>query len=115
MSNKKRNSYSYTKSGRRRPGVFCGMINTTTDREDPAKQDRENRKEALDKINKLVENGMDLDKAVSIIAEDQEVKEKFSYLTKHGIDIKPMLKNVYLSSKSEDRKYYPHSNERGER
>ena len=108
-----RNPFGYTKSGTRRRGLFTESINVV-ERDDPSKNDRENRKEAKERVAKLVEEGKSIDEAVAIVAGQEDIKQKFEYLTKNGIAIENVLKSMYISSITKEKAYIPHTDERGE-
>lgn len=111
----KRNSFSHNKSGIFRRGLNSSFVNDYIERTDPAKQDRENRKDAANRIIALVDGGMDLDKALTQVAEEKDIQEKFAYLIRQNVDIKPMLKAAYIAATSGKKPYYPHKDERGEK
>ena len=111
----KKNSFTHDKSGAFRRGLSSSFINNYIEGPDPAKQDRKNRKEAANRIIELVENGMDLEDAISMVAMQEDIQEKFAYLRKNNIDIKPMLKAAYIAATSDKKPYYPHKDERGEK
>ena len=110
-----RNSFTHNKSGTYRSGFHSSLVNDYVERTDPAKQDRENRKEAANKIIELVDGGMDLEEAVTKVAEEKDIQEKFAYLIRQNVDIKPMLKGAYKAAKLSGKTYYPHNDERGGR
>ena len=72
-------------------------ITATDNKEHPAEKDRKNRRETAYKIIECVNNGMTLDEAISEILKDKEVQKQFAYLTKHGIDLRPLMKGWYSS------------------
>ena len=105
-----KNSQFYTKSGHRRSGVITQSMPPEGEREDPSKEDRKNRQNILQEIEKRCGQGEDLDTVIAEIAEREEVKQQFDYYEKNGItDLSGIFKNwyqSYIKNQGND-KFYP--------
>lgn len=61
--------------------------------DDPAAKDRENRKQVVERIEKALESGTTLEEIVAELANDEEIKEKFKYLSK--LNLEEVFKSWY--------------------
>lgn len=78
-----KNPQFFDRNGRRIPGVISSKIHVTIEEEDPAKKDRENRKQVVDTIiNALAdsENKFSLEELAEQLANDDEIRRKFTYI-----------------------------------
>lgn len=80
-----------------KPGTISNSVRVPYQKEDPAKADRDNRTKVLETLIKYVESGMNLDQAIEILVENDEVKSNFAYLTKAGVDLNTLFRNLYTS------------------
>lgn len=71
--------------------------------EHPADNDTQNRFDVVNRLNKLVEEGKDLDEAVNILLSDNETKRKFHYLESQGIDLANSFKGWYNGTKKREK------------
>lgn len=100
MDNKNymRNSGFFDRSGRRRPGIIAQSIPQKIQKEDPSKEDRENRQNILQEIETRCGQGEELDIVVAEIAGRKEIKQQFDYYEKNGIvNLAEIFKNWYQS------------------
>lgn len=71
----------------------------------PAEDDRINRVNLVKRIENDIKNGKTLDEIVDVLSKDEEIKSQFSYLEKHGIDLRKTFKSWYENrEKNKDRK-----------
>lgn len=94
------NPYFYNRSGGRRPGATCDRVYPNIPENDVSKRDRDNRKIVTKKMIEYVENGMDVEKAATILANNVKVKKAFHYLIKAGIDLKELFIEFYNKEKN---------------
>lgn len=62
------------------------LLNEKTKTDDPAAKDRENRKQVVERIEKALENGSTLEEIVAKLANDEEIKQNFKYLSKLNLE-----------------------------
>jgi len=99
------NNNSYNKNGKVRGRFFTEQLHASYPKTDPAKDDRENRTRIKMEIEERCNNGETLDVVVAEIANREDVKMQFDYLTKSGIaDLATIFKNWYESyARNKDR------------
>ena len=90
-----RNSYAFDKNDRRRKGFISDSFYTNQEYDDPAKKDRENRKEVIDRIENLISEGCLIEDAVLQVYSDETIRKNFEYLEKRGIDLKKIFGSWY--------------------
>lgn len=86
-----------------RPGTISNQLPIHYANEDPARRDRENRLNVVERIGQLIEEGKDLDEAVNILLSDNEIKRQFHYLESQGIDLANSFKGWYNGTKKREK------------
>lgn len=85
------------------------LLNKKTKTDDPAAKDRENRKQVVERIEKALENGSTLEEIVAKLANDEEIKQNFKYLSK--LNLEEVFKGWY-NGKTRERKEIEKSEKR---
>lgn len=91
------NNWKSFKNGRRVPGYITRRMPLERAKEDPAAIDRKNRKQVIERIEKAVEEGDTLEEIVTKLANDEEVKQNFKYLSK--LNLEEIFKEWYKGAK----------------
>lgn len=82
----RRNPRCFTRNGDPIRGLTSDSIKIPIKREDPAATDRENRKQVIDTIESAVLNGITLEEITSQLANNDEIKQKFRYLSNSNLE-----------------------------
>jgi len=96
MSSKRymKNCQFYDRNGHRIPGAISSKIPVTIEEEDPAKKDRENRKQVVEAIANAVAKGISLEEIATQLANNDTIKQNFKYLS--NSDLSTVFKNWYI-------------------
>ena len=88
-------SLYFDKNDRMRKGIITESFNTNPEFDDPAKNDRDNRREVVERIKEIIDNGKSIEEAVTEIYSTEDIRNSFKYLEKAGIDLKKAFKSWY--------------------
>lgn len=92
----KRNGYCFDINGNPRRGIASESVKVPIKGEDPAAVDRENRRQVVKTIEESIKQGVELEKITAELANKEEIKQKFKYLSK--LDLKEVFKGWYNGS-----------------
>lgn len=85
------NNFWYTKNGHHRTNIATGSIPRYLKKNNPAKQDTENRKKVVEEIENLVSTGVSLDEACDMLSKNEDIRNNFKYLPQDS------LKNIFAN------------------